>query len=191
MTSKECGLPVGRLPGSESHRLDDQHSVWKGQLPVALLHNATDFQRLWEIHPPDFHLIKIGGQAVRTPRWQQAFGRDYRYTGQVNSALPVPPLLDPLLTWASGVIDPRLNGILVNWYDGQRGHYIGPHRDSTANMVNGAPIVTISLGEERVFRLRPWKRSGFLDLPVCNGAVIVMRLSPRLTQTVKTLPAVR
>jgi alkylated DNA repair dioxygenase AlkB len=111
---------------------------------------------------------------VRTPRWQQAFGRDYHYTGQVNSAIPVSPILEPLLAWASGAIDARLNGILVNWYDGQKGHYIGAHRDSTIKMIEGVPIVTISLGEERAFRLRPWKGTGFIDIPVRNGTVIVM-----------------
>ena len=34
-------------------------------------------------------------------------------------------------------------------------HYIGAHRDSTASMIEGVPIVTVSLGEERAFRLRP------------------------------------
>ena len=41
-------------------------------------------------------------------------------------------------------------------------------------MIEGVPIVTMSLGEERVFRLRPWKGAGFIDFPVRNGTVIVM-----------------
>ena len=63
------------------------------------------------------------------------------------------PILEPFLTWAKEAIDGRLNGVLVNWYDGSLGHYIGRHRDSRVNMVSGAPIVTISFGEERIFRL--------------------------------------
>ena len=61
----------------------------------------------------------------------------------------------PVLEWSRSEIHDGLNGVLLNWYDGTLGHYIGKHRDSTTNMVSGTPIVTVSLGEARVFRLRP------------------------------------
>jgi alkylated DNA repair dioxygenase AlkB len=64
----------------------------------------------------------------------------------------VPPVLEPLRSWARETIDPRLNGLLLNWYEGP-GHYIGPHHDDTRDMIPGTPIVTISFGETRVFRL--------------------------------------
>ena len=41
-------------------------------------------------------------------------------------------------------------------------------------MHNGAPIVTVSLGQDRVFRLRPWKGKGFRDFDAENGTVFVM-----------------
>src|SRR5262249_52832909 len=62
-------------------------------------------------------------------------------------------ILEPLHAWARHTIDPRLNGLLLNWYDGELGHYIGPHNDSTTNMMPRAPIVTVSFGEQRIFRL--------------------------------------
>jgi alkylated DNA repair dioxygenase AlkB len=167
-------LPTDGPMGFESCPLDDYHRISRGELPAHLVFSTLEFQKLWEMHPAEFHVIRIHGRLARTPRWQQAFGRDYHYTGQVNSALPVPPILHSLLSWASKAIDGRLNGILVNWYDGQTGHYIGAHRDSTVLMIEGAPIVTISFGEERAFRVRPWKGSGFIDFPVRNGTVIVM-----------------
>ena len=37
------------------------------------------------------------GRAVKPPRWQQAYGADYRYTGNTNRALPVPDELAPLV----------------------------------------------------------------------------------------------
>jgi len=109
-----------------------------------------------------YHEIKIGGRPQKTPRRQQAFGKDYQYTGRVNRALPVPPMLGPLLVWATATIDERLNGLLINWYDGELGHYIGKHRDSTKNLIKGAPIVTVSFGEERVFRLRQYGGDVFI-----------------------------
>lgn len=128
-------------------------SVWTGRLPDALLPDPLALRRLWDLHPSGFHVILMHGRPVPTPRWQQAYGADYRYTGRVNRALPVPPDLAPFLAWAQG-IDPRLNGLLLNWYAGDQGHYIGPHRDSTSGMIRGCPILTLSLGATRIFRMR-------------------------------------
>jgi alkylated DNA repair dioxygenase AlkB len=77
--------------------------------------------------------------------------------------------------------------VLVNWYDGRLNHYIGRHRDSTANMIVGTPIVTISLGEERIFRLRRWreqvKGEEAVDFPATNGAAFVMPYETNLHWT--------
>ena len=73
--------------------------------------------------------------------------------------------------------------MLVNWYDGNLGHYIGKHRDDTRDLVKGSPIVTISFGEERPFRLRPRKGNGFTDFPAREGAVFVMPWETNLEWT--------
>ena len=80
--------------------------------------------------------------------------------------------------WARDVVDPRLNGLLVNWYDGALGHYIGRHRDSEKGLLAGVPIVTISLGEERLMRFRSSRGKGKerYDHPVSPGAVVVVPL---------------
>jgi len=110
---------------------------------------------------------------IPLPRWQQAYGRDYRYTGSVNRAPPVPALLQPYLAWARQHVDTRFNGLLLNWYDAIRRHYIGPHRDSTAGLIEGTPIVTISLGATRLFRLRP-KGGAFVDFAATDGSVFIL-----------------
>ena len=38
----------------------------------------------------------------------------------------------------------------------------------------GAPIVTISFGATRIFRLRPWKGRGYTDFTVSDGTVFIM-----------------
>src|SRR5688572_20751400 len=95
----------------ECHDLRNAHTIWTGNLPVNLRFDSATFESLWRMHPPQFHEILMHGRVVKTPRWQQAFGMDYHYTGRVNRALSVPPLLDPLLAWAQGYIDERLNSI--------------------------------------------------------------------------------
>jgi alkylated DNA repair dioxygenase AlkB len=146
-----------------------------GSLPNGLLWERPSFDAAWAAHPPDKHEILMHGRLVETPRWQQAYGADYHYTGRVNQALPVPPFLEPLTDWARAQIDSRLNGALLNWYEGP-GHYIGPHHDSVRHMIVGAPIVTISFGETRMFRLTTGKGidAQVVDFPAADGTIVVM-----------------
>jgi alkylated DNA repair dioxygenase AlkB len=148
-----------------------------GRLPEELARDAhARFGELWDLHPSEFYEMKqpFTGKSIPVPRWQQAYGRDYRYSGNVNRALPISPLLEPYLVWARGEFDERLNGLLLNWYDAEREHRIGPHRDSTVGLVEGAPIVTISLGATRVFRLWPAKGKGFVDFEAAHGTVFLL-----------------
>jgi alkylated DNA repair dioxygenase AlkB len=169
--------------GFTEKQLDDHHTIFCGALPRRLLPNQTEFEILWNLHPKEFHEIRMLGKLVKTPRWQQAYGKDYHYTQQTNVALSIPDELQPFFDWVRTAIDERLNGILLNWYDGRLGHYIGKHRDSTTNMIKGAPIVTISLGEERVFRLRPLKEKVIVDFPAENSTVFIMPYDTNLAWT--------
>ncbi|HZU98721.1 MAG TPA: alpha-ketoglutarate-dependent dioxygenase AlkB [Planctomycetota bacterium] len=164
--------------------LDAEHEIFRGRLPGELHASLRDgFDELWALHPDDYHEIKIHGKLVKTPRWQQAYGADYHYTGRVNRGRPVPPVLDPVHAWTRRTIDERLNGVLVNWYDADHEHYIGKHRDSTIDMIEGTPIVTVSLGAARTFRLRPWKKKGQRDLLAEHGTVFVMPFATNLAWT--------
>ena len=89
--------------GLECHRLDDTHQVYSTVLPIELRFNAEQFDALWDLHPLNYTEIMIHGRKVLTPRWQQAYGRDYQYSGQANRALPVHPLLEPLLHWSQSI----------------------------------------------------------------------------------------
>jgi alkylated DNA repair dioxygenase AlkB len=69
-----------------------------------------------------------------------------------------------------------LNGILNNYYEGPD-EYIGHHRDSIANMVEDAPILTLSFGESKTFRMT--RREGGVvlekyDLEVSNGSIVLI-----------------
>lgn len=162
------------LEGFDRHDLDGTHALHAGRLPADLLVDPARFERLWALHPDDYHVIRIHGRSVPTPRWQQAYGRDHVYTGQVNRGLPVPPTLEPFLAWAQSAVDPRLDALLLNWYDGRLGHYIGPHHDNSRQMVEGTPIVTVSLGEARTFRLTHPRTKQRHDFAADDGAVFVM-----------------
>jgi len=162
--------------------LDNTHHVNLTTFPIPEL-REVGFEELWNLHPPDFHELLMHGRLVKTPRWQQAYGHSYEYTGSRNNALPVPPTLQPFLVWARANVDERLNGLLLNWYDGKADHYIGKHRDSRKGLVPDTPIVTISRGEERVFRLRPWGGQGYKDTLVTDGTALVMPWATNLAWT--------
>ena len=158
-------------------RLDSTHVLKRCRLPAELLRNQADFDKLWRLHPQDPPRIFIHGRHVALPRWQQAYGRNYLFSGQTSVARPVPALLKPYLNWAQSNLDLRINGLLLNWYDGRLGHYIGAHRDSTSGLADTSSIFMISLGGSRLLRLRPVKQTGFLDLEIIHGDVIIMPLS--------------
>ncbi|PHN02413.1 alpha-ketoglutarate-dependent dioxygenase AlkB [Flavilitoribacter nigricans] len=154
--------------------LDSDHFIEKYHQVDRFKLDQPDFAALWREHPDDFHEVVIHGKRVPTPRWQQAYGKNYEYTGSRNNALPIHAGHQKYLQWCQENIHPELNSLLINWYDGSSKHYIGRHRDSTKGLVPGTPIVTISHGETRIFRFRPFRGEGFLDFPVVNGDVLII-----------------
>lgn len=159
------------------HRVFEGFSFFTAKLPDELDRDArAGFEELWELHPAQFYEMRQPGTSkmIPVPRWQQAFGCDYTYSGNVNRALPIPSTLEPFLSWARTTFDTRLNGLLLNWYAAELSHRIGPHRDSTTGLVEGAPIVMISLGATRTFRLSPVKGKGFVDFDAAHGTVLLL-----------------
>lgn len=167
-------MPANFYTGFSFHKLDESHGLWSGTLPGERIPDRPKFEQLWQLHPENYHDIVMHGRPLKTPRWQQAYLRDYAYTGSRNDARPLPAELEPYWQWCRERIDERLNGLLLNWYDGSKRHYIGKHRDTPQQLLDDAPIVTISLGESRWFRLRPWKGSGYRDFAADNGTVFLL-----------------
>lgn len=186
----------------ELRELSGGHYIWVGRLPSGLVGETPAmeqeaFERLWDLRT-ERPMIRPRGRFVEAPRWQQAYGRDYTFSGQTAEALPIPARLMPFLSWGKESIDTRLNGILLNWYaarggvigEGRRskdGDYIGPHRDKWQELVEGSPIVTISLGDARVFRMRGYRDTAVYDFPVSSGMVIAMPFATNLSFTHEVL----
>lgn len=154
-------------------RLDEHCSLYLDSVPDDLQMNAVQFEQVWLLHPENHHEIWMINRFVKIPRWQATYGADYYFSGSLLKAEPVPSFLLPWLEWVQSEVDGRFNGILVNWYGGPD-HYIGKHRDSMVDFVNGAPIVTISFGETRTFRMRPCHGKGLEDFVATPGSVIII-----------------
>jgi alkylated DNA repair dioxygenase AlkB len=156
-----------------TYRLGDGCEYLLGRLPNCLMPTLEGIDAIWSLHPHSHAEILIHGKQVSIPRWQQAYGHDYMFNSVAAHAHPMPALLTGFLAWTQQTVDDRLNGALVNWYDGALGHYLGPHHDKTRGLVEGLPIVTISLGEERVFRFSH-KDCAAQDILLESGSVLIL-----------------
>ena len=114
------------------------------------------------------------GKLILTPRWTQNYGVDYKFTGLTHKALPIPDFLKPYEEWVNSLEYGKFNQILVNWYDNGL-HYIGKHSDNESQIVKNSPILSISLGATRKFRIRQKNQKGIYgDITMDHGTVIVM-----------------
>lgn len=123
---------------------------------------TIDFDRAFELHPEERDTIKIYGKESKVPRWQQSYGRDYYFSGEMHEAKPLPDIFQPLVEEIHQKTEgPKPNQFLVNCYqDGS--DYIGAHSDDERQMVRGprgeSTVYSLTLQEDpgnRIFRLKP------------------------------------
>ena len=174
-------LPQSPIRSFTRHDLPGGNRVFTGRLPRSLQPSGERFETIWAMRPVEPQKIRMRHRWIEIPRRQKAYGRDYQFSGQVSKAASIPDQLEAYLEWARSAIDSAFDGLLLNWYDGSLGHYIGPHHDDTRQLVSGSPIATISLGEQRIFRFtRQVKHGGRQsavdrqDFVADSGSVIVM-----------------
>lgn len=108
-------------------------------------------------------------QVCNEARWKRAYGQSYFYAGAWSEARAFAeyPVLPRMLEVVRASVCPRANSALVNWYDTE--HSIGLHADDESNLCDGCPVVSISWGFHRTFRLRPIKPK---DNPHGTSAVL-------------------
>ena len=144
-----------------------------------------NFSALWDLHPDEYDTIRIYGKTIKMPRYVQSYGVPYRFSGKTHDALPVPELVAPILQYANDYLhethpDKNYNQVLLNWYqDGK--HYISRHSDDEADIQEGTPILSVSLGATRTFRIRKAGKSEtggvppiLTDIPMPDGTVVSM-----------------
>ena len=51
--------------------------------------SETNFKKLWSLHPEEYGTVKMYGNEIATPRWQQTFGQDYYFSGMTHKAVPL------------------------------------------------------------------------------------------------------
>ncbi|GLD94191.1 hypothetical protein PINS_up002802 [Pythium insidiosum] len=121
---------------------------------------ADWFQQVWELHPPQHDTIKMFGKDVFMPRFQQAYGQSYKFSGSMFHAKPFPSALQHALALLQALVvhpttqETYLKAGLVNWY-ANGDHYMGPHADDESNIHAQSPVFSLSLGATRRFLFTP------------------------------------
>jgi len=146
--------------------------VLEGTLPAWL--RASDFDQLWALRPTEPSQIRLYGKVYDVPRRQRSYGRDYKFAGTSHPAASMPASLQAFMRWSGTLELGEFDQLMVNWYaDGN--DCIAAHADDQPQLQVGAPIVTVSLGATRTFRIRDGAtRKMVRDVPATHGKVLVM-----------------
>lgn len=155
---------------TKTHKLNDTSWIITGKIPITLRYS---FDELWSLHPENHDTVMMYGKEIPIPRYQSNYLRDYTFSGKSFPGKPLDPQFQPFLDWANSLGYGTFNGVLVNFYENK--HYIGPHRDGEQDLVDGSPIISLSLGGSRMFRVRKYSdKTKILDLEMHDRDYIVM-----------------
>lgn len=143
-----------------------------GAAPAALFQQLLD-ELAWREED-----ITLFGRRYRQPRLLAWYGDPeavYRYSGRRHDPLPWHPLLADLRRRLEALCEAPFNSVLANLYRDHRDS-MGLHADDERELGPRPVIASLSLGAERVFRLRHRSRRdiGPRRLPLPSGSVLVM-----------------
>lgn len=120
--------------------------------------------------------IRLFGKEVMQPRlicWQSDPGVNYSYSGLDLFHSPWHPKLNALRSKMHSELGLVFNSVLVNAYrNGQDS--MGWHSDDEPELGNAPTIASISLGAERMFRVRGKRARRSVGLTLENGSLLLM-----------------
>lgn len=120
--------------------------------------------------------IFIFGKWVKVPRLMCWFGdpeAEYTYSGVKHTPLPWTPELLLMKAAIEQHCQHQFNSVLANLYrDGQDS--MGCHADNEKELGLNPVIASLSLGDERVFKLHHNKKKHHLDLILGSGDLLLM-----------------
>ena len=140
------------------------------------------FMKLWSLRPTEEQMCIIFGKNIEIPRRNKTFGVNYKFKGSIQSVEPLEPLNDLMIDIRDKIIthfnanldiEGVPNSCLVNWYE-NGDEYIGYHSDDERVLVEGKPIYIVSLGEERMFKMKSKEDNSVVDFVLENGSLFVM-----------------
>ena len=125
-------------------------SYWEDYryLPEKLqIKSNEEFNKLWDTHNPEFNKIKLFGKTCYSKRYQNCYGKPYKFSGVWMPAEPIPDYLQPYIQYFTELYTVNFNMCLLNFYE-DGNHYIGMHSDNEKQLVKNTPIITITFLED-------------------------------------------
>jgi alkylated DNA repair dioxygenase AlkB len=127
--------------------------------------------------PWQHETIKIFGKEYLQPRLTCFMGYQglyYTYSGRKMEAIPFNNSIHPLLMLINNSFNYSLNSVLINYYR-NGSDSMGWHRDNEKELGKNPVIVSLSLGETRIFKIRDYKnKKPVITLPLSNGTLLIM-----------------
>lgn len=120
--------------------------------------------------------LMIVGKQVTSPRlvcWYGDPGAVYRYSGVTHTPLPWVPVLRQIKEQIDQLSGFEFNSVLGNLYrNGQDS--MGWHADKEKQLGINPVIASLSLGAERLFKLRHRKNNQAVDINLEHGSLLIM-----------------
>lgn len=135
--------------------------------------DEIEFEELWNMHPPENNKIMMFGKLVTVRRFEQTYGKSYKFAGVDHPALPFPPIIQRYIDYlnSNGF---NMNMALVNWYQDEN-DYISFHSDDERQIVNNTPIACFSFGATRRFQLKSIATKEITNtINLNNNSLIIM-----------------
>ncbi|NJD04944.1 MAG: alpha-ketoglutarate-dependent dioxygenase AlkB [Methylococcaceae bacterium] len=124
----------------------------------------------------DQEVVTIVGRRIQVPRlvaWHGDPEAIYRYSGLNHLPKPWTPTLHALRERVKTVSDLRFNSVLGNWYRTGEDS-MGWHADQEKSLGANPWIASVSLGAERLFKLRHNSGKPSLELFLGHGSLLLM-----------------
>lgn len=155
----------------EKSRENFEPNSWvdSGVLPEYLY---IDFEELWSLKPEEKEKFRCFGRECTFPRYHRSFGKDYVFSGKTHRGHPILDMLIDLKEFFETEYG-EFQQVLVNWYENGL-DYISKHKDDEKQIVRDSPIVSISFGQERKFRIRDSHEKILKDINMTGNSFLVM-----------------
>ena len=120
--------------------------------------------------------IKMFGKSIKVPRLVSWYGDNnisYRYSGVEHIGLPWTPELLRIKGYIEQRTGHNFNSVLGNYYRNESDS-MGWHADNEKELGKTPCIASVSLGEERIFKIRRKNSVDKFEIMLANGSLLIM-----------------
>jgi len=166
---------------------EEDEYVSIGKISDVLLEYANNcFEEMFKLCPNDYGKVIEKDREIVKKRYHKSYmntpqydpvlfsNRGYMFSGKNDDNNEyLPEIFKPFLDFINDTWSVEYNQVVVNWFK-SGDDYIPLHIDHVVNMDEHVPIITLSLGDSRIFRI---KENESIPFPCDDG--IVRNIKPK------------